>query len=272
MRKINVAALGLLLAASLAFGGGKKEANASGVRVVKVGVVGEYNAMWEPINQKLAADNIRVELVKFTEYVQPNLALDAGDIDMNGFQTRSFLNNEKSVKGYKIIELGNTIVAPLGLYSLKIKAISDLKNGDQIAIASDKSSQGRALKMLEKAGLLTINPAAGAEPDIVDITANPRGLRFTPVEAAQTPRLMQDVTASFINGGHALSAGLNPAKDAVLLEIQSSSSDNPYINVLAARIADKDDPVYRKVVEAYQTEQVRAILESEYKGALIPAW
>jgi D-methionine transport system substrate-binding protein len=228
--------------------------------------------MWTPIAEALKKEGVIIELVKFSEYVLPNRALEDGDIDLNAFQHYAYLNNEISTKGYHISPIGETILAPLGLYSRKVKSVSEIKAGDKIAIPNDLVNGGRALRVLEKAGLLTIPAAAGPTPLITDITENPLKLEIIEVEAAQTPRLLDDVTASIVNGGHAVDAGLNPDRDSIALERQSENGDNPYINILAVRTAEKDDPVYKRIVEEYHTDVVKGIIQTAYKGAFTTAW
>ncbi|WP_245534750.1 MetQ/NlpA family ABC transporter substrate-binding protein [Treponema primitia] len=161
---------------------------------------------------------------------------------------------------------------PWACISRKVKSVSEIKTGDKIAIPNDLVNGGRALRVLEKAGLLTIPASAGPTPLITDITANPLKLEIIEVEAAQTPRLLDDVTASIVNGGHAVDAGLNPDRDSIALEKQSENGDNPYINILAVRTSEKDDPVYKRIVEEYHTDVVKGIIQSAYKGAFTTAW
>jgi D-methionine transport system substrate-binding protein len=270
MKRIVISAF-LLAVNAVLFAGASKEKEAQQT-VVKLGVVGEYNEQWNPVIEALAKEGVRIELVRFSEYVLPNRALEDGEIDLNSFQHYAYLNNEVNTKGYHLSPIGETLLAPLGLYSRKIKSVAEIKNGDKIAIPNDAVNGGRALRVLEKAGLLTIPESAGPTPTLSDITANPRNIQFVEVEAAQTPRLLDDVTASVINGGHAVDAGLNPERDSLALERQSEGSQNPYINIIAARTADKDNPLYKKIVDAFHTDAVREVIQDTYKGAFIPAF
>jgi D-methionine transport system substrate-binding protein len=272
MKKIGIALIALGFAASLFAGGAKQDAPASKETTVKIGVTGEANDQWDYIAEILKKEGIRIELVKFADYVLPNRALEDGEIDLNAFQHQAYLDNEVKTKGYHLISIGNTILAPLGLYSKKIRSVSELKTGDSIAIPNDLVNGGRSLRVLETAGLLTIPEAAGPAPNVSDITGNPLQLELIEVEAAQTPRVLDDVTASVINGGHAVDAGFNPERDSIVLERQSEGSRNPYINVIAARTADKDNPVYQRIVREYHTEPVREIIRTVFKGAYIPAF
>ena len=273
-RLICIAALTVLGITLLAgCGDGDKAASSSADTVtVKLGVVGENNEQWEPVIEALAEENIKLELVKFSDYSLPNQSLADGEIDINAFQHYSYLNNEITDKGLDLTVIGETIIAPLGLYADKITDISELKDGDKIAIPSDATNGGRSLKVLESAGLIKVNPDAGFLPTLADITENPLNLEFIEIEAANTASLLPDVAAAIINGGHAVDNGLFPQKDAIYLETVTEGDDNPYINIIVARTEDKDNAVYQKVVEAYRTEAVAKVIEDAYKGAYIPTW
>jgi len=263
--------LGLLIIAPVFAGGGKEAGEGKGT-VIKVGLVGEHNEQWEHIVTMLAKEGINLQLVKFADYTIPNQALADGEIDLNAFQHYAFLNNQIREKGYKLSPIGDTIIAPLGLYSVKIKSIRELKNGDKIAIPSDPTNGGRSLKVLETAGLIKVDPKAGYVPEVADIIENRLNIQFIQVEASQTAGLLPDVAVAIINGGHATDHGLNPTKDSIYLETQSVGSNNPYVNIIVARTAEKDNPVYKKVVDAYHSAEVRKIIETVFNGIYVPAW
>ena len=239
--------------------------------VVKVGVVGANNEQWDTVNKLLEADNIRCEMVEFAEYKLPNNALDAGDIDLNAFQHKAYLQKEIDDLGYDVAVLGDTIVAPLSLYSDKITDVSQLKEGDKIAVPSDPTNEGRCFKILESAGLLEVDPAAGYMPELKDITANPLKLEFVEVEAANTASLLPDVAAAFVNGAHAIDNGLN-IDDAIYVEQVEPGSDNPYINIIACRTADLNNEVYQKVLKAYQSAETAQAIQDIFQGTYIPAF
>lgn len=239
--------------------------------VVKVGVVGANNQQWDTVNELLAKDNIKVELVEFAEYKLPNNALDAGEIDLNAFQHKAYLQKEIDDLGYDVAVLGDTIVAPLSLYSDKITDVSELKEGDKIAVPSDPTNEGRCFKILESAGLLEVDPAAGYMPELKDITANPLKLEFVEVEAANTASLLPDVAAAFVNGAHAIDNGLK-IDEAVYTEQVEPGSDNPYINIIVCRTADLDNEIYKKVLAAYQSDETAQAIRDIYQGTYIPAF
>ena len=240
--------------------------------VIKLGVVGENNEQWQPVIEKLAEENIDLELVKFADYPLPNRALNDGEIDLNSFQHIAYFEDDCKNNGYDLSIIGETIIAPLGLYSNKIKDVSEIKDGDIIAIPNDATNGGRALKLLESAGLIKVDPEAGYTPTKKDITENPLNLDIKEVEAANTASLLPDVAAAVINGGHAVDNGLNPEKDSIFLESVEEGSDNPYVNIIVARTADKDNELYKKVVDYFRTPEVAKVIEETYKGAYIPTW
>lgn len=263
------------------FGCGSKEGaktpGGNEITTVKVGVVGEYNAQWDTINTLLEKDNIKVELVKFTDYAAPNRALNDGDLDLNAFQHKAFLENDIKQNSYKIEAVGDTIIAPLSIYNNKekISSIEDIKDGDIIAIPSDLTNGGRALKLLESAGLIVCDPEKGVVPTKADITKYNKQIDIKEAESATLANILPDCAAAIINGGNAFTAGLNPLTDTVFTEDvnpETNKSVSQLINVIVARSADKDNEVYKKVVGAYHTAEVAKTVEEEYQGAFICAW
>lgn len=278
MKKNKILALSVALVLSLsACGTSAPNSSSSGsggageITEVTVGVVGSNNEQWDTVNEILAKDNIQVKLVEFSEYKLPNAALDSGEIDLNAFQHKAYLEKEIADLGYDISVLGDTILAPLSLYSNYITDIQQLKEGDKIAVPSDPTNEGRCFKILESAGVLEVDPAAGYVPEIKDITSNPLNLEFVEVEAANTASLLPDVAAAFVNGAHAVDNGLK-LEDAVYTEQVEAGSDNPYINIIACRTEDLDNEVYQKVLAAYQSEEDAQAILDIYQGAYIPAW
>lgn len=278
MKKNKILALSVALVLSLSACGtsapnssSSGSAGAGGITEVTVGVVGSNNEQWDTVNEILAKDNIQVKLVEFSEYKLPNAALDSGEIDLNAFQHKAYLEKEIADLGYDISVLGDTILAPLSLYSNYITDIQQLKEGDKIAVPSDPTNEGRCFKILESAGVLEVDPAAGYVPEIKDITSNPLNLEFVEVEAANTASLLPDVAAAFVNGAHAVDNGLK-LEDAVYTEQVEAGSDNPYINIIACRTEDLDNEVYQKVLAAYQSEEDAQAILDIYQGAYIPAW
>ena len=245
--------------------------------VIKLGVVGENNEQWQPVIDKLAEENIDLELVKFADYPLPNRALNDGEIDLNAFQHKAFLANDVAQKGYDIVDIGDTIIAPLSIYNnkKKISSIEEIKDGDVIAIPSDLTNGGRALKLLEEAGFIVCDPEKGYVPTKADITEYKVKIDIKEAESATLANILPDCAAAIINGGNAFTAGLNPVEDSIYTENVDPSTNEAVpqlINVIAARTADRDNEVYKKIVDAYHTPEVKKTIEDEYQGAFICAW
>lgn len=263
-------------------GSGNKAKQADGAKadettVVTVGVVGEYNAQWDTINKLLEKDKIRVELKKFTDYAAPNRALNDGEIDLNAFQHKAFLANDIEKAGYQIEAIGDTLIAPLSIYNNKdkITSVADIKDGDIIAIPSDLTNGGRALKLLEEAGLIECDPEKGYVPTKADIIKYNTKIDIKEAESATLANLLPDCAAAIINGGNAFTAGLDPINDTIFTENVDPTTNEAVpqlINVIAARSADKDNEIYKKVVDAYHTAETQKTIEDEYHGAFICAW
>ncbi len=236
-------------------------------KTIKVGISGSDTRVWDFVKEKAKKEGINIEIVKFSDYIQPNLALSNGEVDVNAFQTVAYFNSFKKDRNLDLTAIGTTVLAPLGLYSKKIKSVQDLKNGDQIAVPNDTTNLGRGLILLEKAGLIKLKQGFDGKGGLENIVENPKNLKITPVAAGQTPRAMDDVAASIINNGIAVDAGFNPSKDPIFREDQTAK---PYINIIATQTKRKDDPTLKKLVAIYQTEEVANFIKETYKGAQIP--
>ncbi len=281
MKKFILVLLTTLLVCSLAACGKKDNNTTDDVTVVKVGVCGANNNQWYAV-QKVLDDQdakIVIELVEFDAYTLPNEALNSGEIDLNAFQHKAFLNNEISKQGYDLTVIGETLIAPLSLYSKKYSSILELKAAAvgaseplKIGVPDDGTNLSRAIKLLETAGLLSVDPAAGFSPEIKDILAYNYNITVEPVTANTLPATLDDFAASTINGTYAIPAGLIPSKDALIIESQSEGVDNPFVNIIVSRTADKDNEVYQKIVEAYNTDLVAKYILEAYKEAFFPAF
>ena len=213
-------------------------------------------------------NGLEVQIIEFSDYVRPNLALADKDVDVNSFQHLPYLETFNKERGLNLTSIGATYISPIGYYSKKIKSLDELKEGDKLAIPNDPTNGGRALLLLQKAGFITLKEGSGLTATPFDIVENKLKLKIVEMDAAQTPRAMEDVAASAINNTFAIPAGLNPLKDAIYLE----DADSPYVNVVVARPEDKDNPVYKKFVEAYQSQEVAEFILKKFEGATIPAF
>jgi len=258
MRRALLGALGLVWAAS-----------AFAQDSIRIAVTQGPHAQIAEVARKVAErDGLRLQIVEFADYIQPNAALDVGDVQANSFQHLPFLQSQIQARGYKITPVGVTVTAPLGFYSKRIRSLSALEPGAQVAIPNDPSNSGRALQLLQKAGVLRLKATAGITATVADIADNPRGIRIVQVDAAQLPRTLDDVDASAINTNYAVQAGLQPARDAIAIE----DAHGPYANLLAVRTADKDRPWVAKLVKAFQSPEVRRFVETQFAGALVVAF
>lgn len=275
-RRIFALALAIALLALALTGCGSKDngSAADGDTVtVKLGVVGAiYDDIWKPAQEALKAEGINLEIVQFSDYVTPNNALANGEIDLNAFQHRIYLQGEIANYGYEIQNIGNTFIAPMSLFSSKISSVSELKDGDIIAIPDDLTNGGRALKVLESAGIITLNPAAGFNPTLDDIQTYNIGVTIKELKANVIVSALPDVTAAIVNNNYALDFGLS-ASDAIFADDRLDIED--YWNLIAARTADLSDPdkveIFRKVVEAYQSDATLEVFNTECRGFYTPA-
>ena len=247
---------------------------------VKVGVVGENNEQWEQvIIPTLAEEGIIIELVKFSDYIIPNQALAQGEIDMNAFQHYDFMNNwneeNSAAYGVTLVGLCDTLIAPLCIYSDKITSLDELKEGDQIAIMNDVVNEARALRRLASTGLITLSEDSTELATVADIAENPLGLEFVEMEAALTPTAMKDpaIAIAFLNGTHAKDAGLTNDQALLVEEFDfDDESMHGIVNNIAVRADDIDNPVYQRIAEVYQSDEVRALFDTVYAGVYLPAW
>ncbi|MBG9987950.1 MetQ/NlpA family ABC transporter substrate-binding protein [Aerococcaceae bacterium DSM 111176] len=262
----------LVLSNAFTFTAAQEEQSFEG-EAVSVGVASEYEEdTWQVVVDKAAEEGIEVELVLFTDYVQPNIALNDGSVDLNAFQHVAFLDEWNEANDGDLVPLGFTYVAPIRVYSEQYASLDELQDGDVVAIPNDPTNGGRALLALELAGVIEVDDAAGVLPTVDDVTANDLNLEFEELEAAQLPNALPDVAVAIINNNFALDAGLS-VDDAIFSDgddIESLAAD--YKNVIATRGADVDNALYQRIVELYQSEEVAAKLDEVSEGADLPAW
>ena len=238
---------------------------------IKLGVTGAiYEDIWAPAKEKLKDENIDLELVQFSDFATPNNALNSGDIDLNAFQHEIYLNTEKESQGYKIEPIGYTFIIPLNVYSQKYKSLDELPDGATVAIPDDLTNGGRALKVLEEAGLIKLADDADFSPTVKDITENPKNLTIKELKANTLPSALPDVDAALITGNFALDYGLK-TEDAIYQD--SALDQKEYWNLIAARSEDLNDPqkkeVYEKVVEAFQQPETEEVFNNQYGGYFV---
>ena len=222
----------------------------------------------ELVKPTLAKEGVDLEIKVFTDYVQPNVQVAEKRLDANYFQTLPYLENFNKGKGTNLVTVVGVHVEPFGGYSKKIKNISELKDGATVAIPNEGSNSGRALLLLQKAGVITLKDPSNALATPKDIASNPKHLKFKELESALLPRVLDQVDLDLINTNYALEAGLNPAKDALIIE----DAKSPYVNFLVARPDNKDSDAIQKLAKALTSPEVKAFIDSKYKGAVVPAF
>jgi D-methionine transport system substrate-binding protein len=236
---------------------------------IKIGVTpGPHAQILEAVKPIAAKNGLDIQIVEFTDYVVPNAALDAGDLQANSFQNQPYLDNQKADRGFKIESAGLTVNFPIGVYSKKFKSWDAVPQGATVSIPNDPTNGGRVLLLLQDRGVLKLKDGVGFKPSIADIVDNPKKLKLVEVDAAQTARTLEDVDAAGINTNYATQAGLDPVKDPILRE----DPKGPYTNLIAVRAADKDKPWVKVLVDSYHTPEVREFVLTKFKGAVLPAW
>jgi D-methionine transport system substrate-binding protein len=244
-------------------------ATAAHAETIKVGVTaGPHAQILEAVKPIAAKNGLDIQIVEFSDYVAPNAALEAGDLQANSFQHQPYLDNQKADRGYKIESVATTVNFPIGIYSKKYKSWDAVPQGGSLSIPNDPTNGGRVLLLLRDKGALKLKDGVGFKPTVADIVENTKKLKIVEIDAAQTPRTLDDVDAAAVNTNYATQAGLDPVKDAILRE----DPKGPYANVIAVRAVDKDKPWVKTLVASYQTPEIRDFILAKFKGAVLPAW
>jgi len=263
-RLITVAAA---LAAAAALLGACKKKDAA---VLTVGATPEpHAAILGLLVDDLAKEGITLKVVEFTDYVTPNEAVEGGQIDANFFQHVPYMASFNKERGYHLRSVAGVHVEPLALYSKKYKSLGDIPSGAAIAIPNDPTNEGRALLLLQSAGLIKLDPASGLEATPQSVIENARKLSFKEIEAASLPRVLADVDGAVINGNYALPAGLTAKRDGLLIE----GADSPYVNIVTVKAGNENDPRIKALVKAIASDEVRDdILKPYPHGAVVPVF
>jgi D-methionine transport system substrate-binding protein len=255
---------GLAAAAALALASG-----AAAAETIKIGVTaGPHAEIMEVVKKVAAADGLVLRIVEFSDYIQPNAALASGDLDANSYQHQPFLDQQVKDRGYKLVSVGKTVVYPMGIYSKKVKSLAEVPTGGRVAIPNDPTNGARALLLLQTAGVLKLAPDAGVTASVANIKENPKKLRIVELDAAQLPRSLDDVDAAAVNSNYALTAGLQPTKDAIAIE----SPNSPYTNIIAVQTKDKDAPWVAKLLKAYYSPEVKSFIQQRFANAVVTSW
>lgn len=273
---LSVAATFVLGSALLLAGCGSDQGNAasgSDKRVtLTVGAAPVPHAeILEQVKDKLAKEGVDLKIVEFSNYVKPNLALHDKELDANFYQHIPFMKKFEEEHNMKFVSAGAVHIEPMGIYSNKIKDKNlqqSVPNGAKVAIPNDPTNTGRALQLLQQAGLITLKDPNNIYSTKLDIVGNPKNLDIIELDAAQTPRSLSDVDLAVINANYALGAQLNPLADALFLD----SKDSPYANLIAVRPGDENRPEIQKLVKSIQSPEIKKFIEEKYKGAVLPAF
>ncbi len=237
---------------------------------LKVGAISGAETQVAEEAAKIAKEKfgLDVEIVQFSDFATPNVALNDGSIDVNAFQHKPYLDSQIKDRGFKLVAVGNTFVYPIAGYSKKIKNISELKDGAQVAVPNDPTNLGRSLLLLEKQGLLKLKADAGLAATVLDITENPKNLKIVELEAAQLPRALEDVELAVINTVYASQVDLQPTRDGLFVE----DKESPYVNLIVARENNQNDEKVKNFVKAYQDEAVYKKATELFNGGVVKGW
>lgn len=249
------------------------EATTSGLLedgVLTIGVTaGPHEEIFELVKEKAAADGLDIELVVFNDYIAPNTALADGELDLNSIQTGPYLETVIADTGYEFTQAFENITIPMGIYSEQYDTVDELQEGDTIAVPNTPSQEGRALLVLERAGVITLPEGLGIAATVDDIEENPLNLNFITGDPAQFIAQLPDVAAAGINSNYILDAGLSAEELAIAME---DPEDTTWVNWVVSRTEDAEDPVIAQLEEYYKTDEVKTFIEETFKGAVVASW
>ena len=263
-----------VLASALALGGcgeqAKDTTEEAAAKPLRLGVIAGAEEQVAEVAVKVAKEkyDLDVELVSFSDYVTPNVALNDGSLDINAFQHQPYLDKQIADRGYDLIAVGNTFVYPIAAYSKVIKSLDELEEGAKVAVPNDPTNLGRTLLLLEQKGLIEVDDAVGLEATTLNITANPKKLNIIELEAPQLPRSLDDVALAVINTTYASQIDLLPGRDSLFVE----DKESPYVNLIVARKDNQDDERIKTFLQAYQSEEVYQAALELFKGGVVKGW
>ena len=211
-----------------------------------------------------------LEVEVFADYVLPNGVVESGEMDANYFQHINYLNSFNEEQGTHLVNAGEIHYEPFGIYAGKKESLDDVEDGDTVAVPNDTTNEARALLLLEAQGWITLDPEAGITATPEDITDNPYNLEIEPFEAAQVARHIDEVSYAVLNGNYALEAGLNAGTDALAVETADSDAIQQYVNIIAVKEGNEDEPKIQALVEVLKSDEIREFIEKEYSGAVVP--
>lgn len=269
-KKVSILLIAVLVLAALAGCGSGDSGEAT--KVIKVGASPAPHAeILAAAKEILAADGYDLQIVEFQDYILPNTATDTGDVDANYFQHRQYLQNFNENNGTELVEVVGVHYEPFGLYAGKVDSLDALTSGSKIGVPNDPTNEGRALLLLQDLGLITLDPEAGLEGTVLDITDNPKNLEIVELEAATLVRALSDVDVAVINGNYAIEGGLSVA-DALAVESADSQAGEVYTNVLCVKSGNEDNEGIQALAKALCSDEVKAFMEENYGGAVVPVF
>lgn len=272
MKKIRIVSILLVISLALfalAGCGSDKTDQAGEGQVLKVGATPVPHAeILQVAKGILEKEGVTLDIIEYQDYVQPNLALDEGELDANYFQHQPYLDSFNEEHNLNLVSGVGVHIEPMGIYSNTITKMAELEDNAKVAIPNDPTNGGRALLLLQSAGIIKLDPKAGLEATEHDIIDNPKNIEVEALEAPMLPKVLDDVAIAVINTNYALDAGFNPINDAIVIE----GSDSPYVNILAIKSGRENEEKIKKLVEALNSSEVKQFIEEKYQGAVIPAF
>lgn len=272
MKRKSLIIASLLLAAAVAVsgcGGDKKAADKKTEKPFKVGVTaGPHAEILDNVKKLAAKQGLAVDVVEFNDYIQPNVALFQGELDLNSMQHKPYLDNTVKDRKYDLVEVAKSVNFPMAAYSNKIKKGQPIPDGSTIGIPNDPTNGGRALLLLAAQKLITLKEGIGVRATLEDITANPHKFKFKELDAAIMPRSLVDLDVAVINTNYAIATGMNPVKDSIFIE----SAESPFVNILVTKGKMKDDPRVKAFIKIYQSEENAKFITEHFKGSVTTGW
>lgn len=250
----------------------ESENNSSGENtVIKIGATPAPHAeILKKAAEILETKGYTLEIVEFTDYVQPNIAVNDGALDANYFQHQPYLDAFNEERGTDLVSVAVIHYEPFGIYPGKTASLDELKDGATVAVPNDTTNEARALLLLEAQGLIKLKEDAGLKATVNDIIENPKNLEIIEIEAAQIPHSLQDVDIAVINGNYAIEAGLNVAKDALATEDADSIGAKTYGNVVAVKKGNENNEAVKALVEVLKSDEIKQFINDTYEGAVVP--
>lgn len=272
MKKIISVLLILTLSLTVLTACGSNPGSSTNKKIVVGASATPHAEILEALKDLIKEKGYTLEVKVFSDYVLPNTALDQGELDANFFQHLPYLEDFNKENKTELVSAAAVHFEPFGIYSEKIKSLSELKDGDVVAVPNDTTNEARALLLLQDNGILKLKDDAGINATIKDIVDNPLNLSFKELEAAQIARALPDVACGVINGNYALQAGLSAAKDAIVTEKADSLAAKTYQNILAVKKGHENDEGIKVLIDALHSDTCRKFIEEKYNGSVVPTF